>query len=120
MANVFEGKDPRTDDKEGFLKLASKSAGDAVNLWSSFSEHLSSFEERWNILMTRDLSYETLLHEPGTDHAIIPWVSEHNFPESHVYNANSQGFNQASDRIPNFEGHSMGTRFMCYHPDGKF
>ncbi|KAF9513960.1 hypothetical protein BS47DRAFT_1362051 [Hydnum rufescens UP504] len=46
--------------------------------------HLPSLEDRWERLMGRDASYESLLHEAGNEAAVLPWVLTKHAIRSHA------------------------------------
>ncbi|KAF9513949.1 hypothetical protein BS47DRAFT_1392844 [Hydnum rufescens UP504] len=73
---MLSRKDQQIQDRKGFMKLASQFAERDPSLWSEFAPHLPSLEDRWERLMGRDASYESLLHEAGNEAAVLPWVPE--------------------------------------------
>ncbi|KAF9513941.1 hypothetical protein BS47DRAFT_1392837 [Hydnum rufescens UP504] len=72
--NVFRGEEPRIYTEPAFVALASRIDSEDQPLWHQFAPDLWTFEERWDTLMARDPTYQSLLHESGDEKAVLPWV----------------------------------------------
>ncbi|KAF9513988.1 hypothetical protein BS47DRAFT_1392879 [Hydnum rufescens UP504] len=72
--NIFQSESQQLFRKDDFLSLADEVKDTDSGLWAEFSPELRAFEERWNMLVSRDENYDGLLHQKGRRFSVIPWM----------------------------------------------